>query len=644
MAKQSINVGTAANDKKGDSLRAAFQKVNANFTELYTALGLVNDVTLSLGAFTFTGSTMNTDDSTAIVIDKPITVNGEITVDGDIVPKTNLGASLGTPTRQFKSLYVSTNTIYINNVPLSLDPGTNTLKVNNLPISQRITYTDIPNAPTDISDLTDNTNLLGGVTASSSTSFTNKTINIAFGQGNTFQIQGNSITSYSGSGAVVALTNLPTLNGINVNNSSLTIDGGTGNYYWRPTAFDGTGTIHKAGIYKSNPDANNALFTFGANSTGNMSVAVEGSLFIGTAMPSNNGGLNTDYPGWLVVQSGGKFGGDINTRGSLIFDDAQTGAVVFADGSRQSTAADFGYLDLDKDTIKGTAGYQYTFNTDGYFTSSTSSESPNYFFVTYNSTNLNIAAGWTVVGANCNTTVSSVVYPVAGYPGVIRVNLTAAASGTVGFYPVTVTSPDRLKVQIQPNPGNASKFGFATSSLTFPDGATYTGSEIIGNVVPAVGGTASANETGITYSNKIAIFTEGAFTNGVWTDVQPGWTVTDNNGFTDTIASRGGFGAASFVTTVNNWPAPASGKTYVFTSPDYEASYSESIEITVGSNTWSFDNSGDITFPDTTVQTTAWRGIPGPYADDAAAASAGVAVGYPYHKTGTSGQVFVRLA
>ncbi len=106
MAKQSINVGTTANDKKGDSLRAAFQKVNANFTELYTALGLT-DVTLNLGAFTFTGSIMSTDDSTDIVIDKPITVNGEIIADGDTVPKTNLGASLGTPTRQFKSLYVS---------------------------------------------------------------------------------------------------------------------------------------------------------------------------------------------------------------------------------------------------------------------------------------------------------------------------------------------------------------------------------------------------------------------------------------------------------------------------------------------------------------------------------------------------------
>jgi hypothetical protein len=151
MAKQSINVGTTANDKKGDSLRAAFQKVNANFTELYTQLGLT-DPTLNLGAFTFTGSVMSTDDSTNIVIDRPVTVNGEITVDGDIVPKTDLGASLGTPTRQFKSLYVSDSTVYFGGVPLSVEAGSNTLKINNVPISQTI----------DISDLTDTEGLLGG--------------------------------------------------------------------------------------------------------------------------------------------------------------------------------------------------------------------------------------------------------------------------------------------------------------------------------------------------------------------------------------------------------------------------------------------------------------------------------------------------
>lgn len=39
MTKQIINIGSAANDRSGDSLRASFDKVNQNFTELYSALG-----------------------------------------------------------------------------------------------------------------------------------------------------------------------------------------------------------------------------------------------------------------------------------------------------------------------------------------------------------------------------------------------------------------------------------------------------------------------------------------------------------------------------------------------------------------------------------------------------------------------------
>ena len=39
MAKQVINVGASNNDKTGDKLRDAFIKVNANFTELYSAVG-----------------------------------------------------------------------------------------------------------------------------------------------------------------------------------------------------------------------------------------------------------------------------------------------------------------------------------------------------------------------------------------------------------------------------------------------------------------------------------------------------------------------------------------------------------------------------------------------------------------------------
>ena len=42
MAKQTINTGSSPNSRDGDSLRAAFQKINANFTELYTLTGVTN--------------------------------------------------------------------------------------------------------------------------------------------------------------------------------------------------------------------------------------------------------------------------------------------------------------------------------------------------------------------------------------------------------------------------------------------------------------------------------------------------------------------------------------------------------------------------------------------------------------------------
>ena len=42
MTKKIINIGVAANDRGGDPIRLAFQKVNDNFTELYTGLPLLS--------------------------------------------------------------------------------------------------------------------------------------------------------------------------------------------------------------------------------------------------------------------------------------------------------------------------------------------------------------------------------------------------------------------------------------------------------------------------------------------------------------------------------------------------------------------------------------------------------------------------
>lgn len=41
MAKQTINLGSAANDGTGDPLRTAFDKANDNFDELYTSVGTI---------------------------------------------------------------------------------------------------------------------------------------------------------------------------------------------------------------------------------------------------------------------------------------------------------------------------------------------------------------------------------------------------------------------------------------------------------------------------------------------------------------------------------------------------------------------------------------------------------------------------
>jgi hypothetical protein len=47
MAKQTLNLGTIANDGTGSNLRAGGTIINANFTEIYTALGNGTTITLT---------------------------------------------------------------------------------------------------------------------------------------------------------------------------------------------------------------------------------------------------------------------------------------------------------------------------------------------------------------------------------------------------------------------------------------------------------------------------------------------------------------------------------------------------------------------------------------------------------------------
>ena len=84
MAKQTINIGTTANDGTGDPLRTAFDKSNDNFTELYNGAGGVADdsVTYSKLGTEFTTSaaiSTNVDFSTAQVFTKTLTGDTTLT-------------------------------------------------------------------------------------------------------------------------------------------------------------------------------------------------------------------------------------------------------------------------------------------------------------------------------------------------------------------------------------------------------------------------------------------------------------------------------------------------------------------------------------------------------------------------------------
>ena len=60
MTKQVISTGSSANDGTGDTLRSAGTKINANFTEIYTAIGadgsnLSTEITIQDSAVVFEG-------------------------------------------------------------------------------------------------------------------------------------------------------------------------------------------------------------------------------------------------------------------------------------------------------------------------------------------------------------------------------------------------------------------------------------------------------------------------------------------------------------------------------------------------------------------------------------------------------------
>jgi hypothetical protein len=220
MAQQTLNVGSNANDGTGDTLRAAMQKVNDMFTELYLSPLTGGDLDFSgneisatrsnedlvfkpsgtgavsfpairindnaiegtrsneninllpsgtgsvvFGAVKFRGTTLSSDDSTAININDGLIIDGTINVSGaaTLSGATNLSSTLAVPsalttlstlnvtgatslvgTTTIDNITFNDNTIATSsNADLNLTPGgTGTVNISNLTIDSNVNITD----------------------------------------------------------------------------------------------------------------------------------------------------------------------------------------------------------------------------------------------------------------------------------------------------------------------------------------------------------------------------------------------------------------------------------------------------------------------------------------------------------------------
>jgi hypothetical protein len=92
MAKQTINIGSSANDGTGDQLRSAFDKVNDNFDEVYAA----GPVGTNISVATNTISSSNTNGN--IILDPDGSGRVEVSADSITIttsktPTTAVGAA-----------------------------------------------------------------------------------------------------------------------------------------------------------------------------------------------------------------------------------------------------------------------------------------------------------------------------------------------------------------------------------------------------------------------------------------------------------------------------------------------------------------------------------------------------------------------
>ena len=386
MAKQTINIGTAANDGTGDPLRTAFDKINDNFTELYgaddeAANYVIEDTTPQLGGdldvngkritsarsnedivllpngtggvvasgIRMAGTTLSADDSSSININEGLIVDGTASVSGAATLSSTLAvtgaatlsstlAVTGATTMSagLTATSLTTNTISANgsNADLSIQPsGTGDVLISALRINGTTLDSSDSTAVT-IAEAVDITGALTGTSASFSTTL---------GVTGATTLSGGAMTAGSVS------TNAISSNG---SNADISIQpSGTGNVVVGALTLNGTAIsaadstliqLNEAVNISGALDVAGAMTTIGQTITGNVDI---------TGATTFNGAIGI---GDLNILADGSITSDSN--GDIVIDPAGTGAIVLtgpitATGTQTTT----GQLNVDNLRMDGNA-------------------------------------------------------------------------------------------------------------------------------------------------------------------------------------------------------------------------------------------------------------------------------------------------